>query len=895
MDVNGLPMWLLAGPDAFGLAPGSRNAQHVDALQWNAERDHLTLASQHDRPALTEDEALARLMLSRPSPVADAADTFAWLNPASLGIEASGFAPGMVSLDLGPANKPEIPTPTLAPTDMALGAEQMLYIARDGAVILRDLRGRYPTSRAARDGFAAHLLAPRPGGGAWAFDQTRNRLAVVRGYPLRLSGLTDAAPDRFVPDDPNKDPPRIEPFRRSALPAQFEAVALAGSVGGQIALLAWETGAEAAIFTFDGDRFVLRARTAGIRFPWSLAWIGEDRVAVIASDQGAVARQAFVYPVNLPFAEDGLLPEGRTYLLREPWQGRFCNRLGEDPAYLTTTDPSGPPMAVRRLIPLSGVRYARTGSVLIGPIDSGQEGTVWHRLYLEAAVPGHSSMRVDFFARDSAAEPALPGEADAPVWAPHLVSARRQGSDAMAQASWCHGASELPATGPLLACPPREGEAGLFTVLVQHHGRKVRRVTGRYGWIHLTLEGDGRDTPELAAIRIYGRRFSYRDTYLPDFYTENLTGADAEAEGGASPADFLDRMLGLFEGSLTELEGRIAGSWMLTDPASAPDDALPWIGSWIGVGPRPAERAVLLRERLKAAPYTAQLHGTIGGLMAELELATGARCIFGGIVDGDAPPERFGSLVMARQGDLAVRSLLIGQDTAGRPAILAGGGVTRGDIVIVEGFRMRRTFATILGADLAEENDPLTLGLATSGNSFVGDTLILGEEAVAELLSLFRPEIETAQAETDGVAQFFERLAHRVLVLVRGVSDAAEMKRLRDVVGECLPAHIEPQVLAAHTPLIVGAASLVGVDTYLANEPPVQRVRINRSVVGSGDQIMGEGWLDGRADGPMALAPIAAATGPKNVWRGAPFIISGLPSRAARGRTIERYIWTWEQ
>jgi len=132
-------------------------------------------------------------------------------------------------------------------------------------------------------------------------------------------------------------------------------------------------------------------------------------------------------------------------------------------------------------------------------------------------------------------------------------------------------------------------------------------------------------------------------------------------------------------------------------------------------------------------------------------------------------------------------------------------------------------------------------------------------------------------------------------VLVRGVSDRSEMKRLRGIVEDAIPAHIEPQVFAAHTPLIVGAASLVGIDTYLTAEPEVERVRLNRSVVGSGDQIIGEGWLDGRADGPMAPAPTAGAEAPGTVWRGAPFMISALASRAARGRNIERYIWTWEQ
>lgn len=894
MDVNGLPMWLLAGPGAFGMAGGAGGASHTRALQWNAERDHLTLASQQDQPVLAEDESLARLMLSRPSPVADAADTFAWLNPETQVIEASGFAPGMVSIDLGPGNKPEMPAPLLAPTDMALGTDQILYIARDGEVIFRDLRGRYPTARAVKTGYSAHLLAPRPGGGAWAFDQGRNRLAIIRGYPLRPIGLSDPAPDRFVPDDPNADPPRLEPFRRKSLASPYEAVALAASPGGNLALLAWRPGEDAAIFVLAGDAFVLRARTAGIRFPWSLAWIGEDRVAVVASDGAKVAKQAFVYPVNLPLVDESL-PEGRVYLLRDALPSRFCNRLGEDPTYLMAPTHAAPPQSVRRLLPLSGMRYARRGSVLIGPIDSGREGSVWHRMYIETAVPGHGSMRIDVLARDSAAEPKLPGEDDAPGWAPHVVSARRSFEEPIAQAAWCSMASELPATEPILTCPPRPGEAGLFTVLIQQAGRKVRRIAGRYGWLHITLEGDGRDTPELAAIRLFAQRFSYRDRYLPDFFSESLTGADAEAPGTASPADFLDRLLCLFEGDLTELEGRIAGSWMLTDPTAAPDAALPWIGSWIGLDGRPAERPSLLRERLKAAPYTAQLHGTPGGLMAELELATGGRCIFGGMIDGEAPPERFGSLVMARQGELGVRALLIGQDTAGRPAILAGGAITRGDIVIVEGFRMRRTFATILGADLADENDPLTLGLATSGNSFVGDTLILGDKAKAELLSLFRPEIEMAQAESDGVAQFFEKLANRVLVLVRGVSDRAEMKRLRGIVEDSIPAHIEPQVFSAKTPLIVGAASLVGIDTYLTTEPEVERVRLNRSIVGSGDQIMGEGWLDGRADGPMAPAPTAGASAPETVWRGAPFVISGLASRAARGRTIDRYIWTWEQ
>jgi hypothetical protein len=226
---------------------------------------------------------------------------------------------------------------------------------------------------------------------------------------------------------------------------------------------------------------------------------------------------------------------------------------------------------------------------------------------------------------------------------------------------------------------------------------------------------------------------------------------------------------------------------------------------------------------------------------------------------------------------------------------LTGGSVTKGDIVVVEGFRLRRTFATILGADLADEDDPLTLGMASSGNSFVGDTLILGDTAREELLALYRPEIDAVRGDTEAVTAFYMRLAWRVMVLIRGVTDSSEFKRLSDIVAAEIPAHVEPLVCHAHNPLIVGAASLVGVDTYLAEPEPFHRVQLGETVVGEGDFIAGSGALDSRADGPVPRAPTARADGPAEVWVGNSFTLSALASRAAERARLERYIWMWDE
>jgi len=899
MDVNGLRVWQVADAGGFGLsgpdgaASGLSEAGPAEGLYWQADMRLLRLARRQAAPVVSEDPVFAQALALRPSPVADGGGSFAWWDGAEGTLRAAGFAAGAVPLVL-PA---DIPAGVPQPTDLAFGVDDILYAARNDAVVMLDRRGRWRPARVALAGFAAHRLAPIPGGGVWALDRVGGRIAALAGQPLREAGLAPPGPERFGPQDPNPRPPRLRLLRDARLPEGTRGVALAGSPEGRLAVLAWRTADNAMLLVLDGESpgrlVVTRAfALAGLRHPYALAWHGEDRLAVLATDGPAPARQAFVY--DLQGVEGTALPGGDIHPLLDPWHGGFCNVLAEVPTYAVAGASVDEPGGIRRLRALSRAGHATGGRVTLGPFDAGRAGAAWHRLYVEAAMPDHSGLCIWAHADDAGVVPAAPGEDTAPDWAPHVLGqANQPGAPAFA---WCDDASEVPFHPGLLACPRAPGRAGLFTALLQQVGRQVRRIAGRWLWLHVELTGDGRVTPELAAIRVYGERFSYRDRYLPALYHEPLSGPDADAAGSASPPDFLERFLGLFEGALTVMEGKVAHAWLLTDPSAAPDAALPWLAGWIGVATDDGEAPARLRQRLRAAPWTARLHGTQGGLLAALELATGGVLVTGGQIDPARTVPRPGQVAVANLEDRLLRVLVLGvSDPAGGQgsAVLWGGAVSRGEIVAVEGWRLRRTFATILGADLADEDDPLTLGLAASGNSFVGDSLILGEEARREVLALFGPDLPRGAADRAAVAAFFERLAHRVVVLVRETSRTADRARLLRVAQSESPAHVEVSVLTARQPLIVGAASLVGIDSFLLPEPSPRRVRLGRSAIGGGDVVRGSGWLDPRADGPVAAPPRAVADGPGSIPSGTPFVLSAARSAAGAGRAVARNIWTW--
>lgn len=851
MDANGLRFWMLA--DAGDWLPLGEPA----AVYYDAGRRGLRLASRSERTLdlPTPGLSVALSALEQAPAARDAFGTRAWWDAGRGQVVATGALPGPVPIFTPPAGE--------RPTDLALGCDGVLYVAlSSGAVVMQDRRDRWdPAMLRDVPGFGAWRLAPDPAGGAWLLDRARRRAARLHGYPLPRQADRPYGPGVFRPTEENPAPPHLAVFDAAICPADELPVAIACSPGGRVAVLTWaDPGGqsllrmlepEAAAFS---EPFILR----GAPQAFSLAWVAEDKVAALLP---AVLAEAPVYRVPDTGAGGDLLPVGDLYPLRDHDGGPFLHGLDLPPHYPDMTPPAGSSLPLHRVSLPATATQGHAANLPDRPLDSGSADTVWHRLYIEADIPPGCGIRVYL---------AATGEADTSLviasedWHEHRFgaifergaqgAAAQRADDWVPRGAWSPMSSELPFAAPMLACPQAPGRAGLFTVLIQRAYRPVKALRGRFLHVRVELIGDGRATPELAAVRAYASRFSYRDRYLPGLYRETRFGPDTDRllpgdqAGSATPADFLDRFLANFEGMLTAWEDRIAGAYLLTDPATAPEDALTWLGSWVGVGFEAGLSAVQQRRLLREAPLLYRARGTLAGLRRALDIAT-------------------------------------------------DGAVARGEIVVLEDYRLRRTFATILGADLADEDDPLLGGLAVSGNSLVGDTLFLGDENRKEFLAVFGLKATRSLKEEEAVATLFDDLAHRITVLVHQAFTPKDLALVRRVVDQEAPAHVAARVQTASGRFLVGLASLVDVDTFLGVKPESGPVRVGRSQIGLRDLVQRPASLDPRLEGgrdaPAGERPLAIARGPEIVEAGAAFTLDASASRPAVGRKIVLYVWNW--
>ncbi|GHO87620.1 phage tail protein [Dictyobacter formicarum] len=178
------------------------------------------------------------------------------------------------------------------------------------------------------------------------------------------------------------------------------------------------------------------------------------------------------------------------------------------------------------------------------PFDSTIPGCTWHRLFLDAQIPQGTSIRVRARAAD---DPVL-----------LLQAGWNQQPDPYLRS----GGAELPYYDPWSDMQPVAERTGTWELLFQE-------IYGRYLQIELTLQGTGRSTPAIRALRAWYPRFSYLDHYMPAVYRENPVSAS-----------FLEHWLANFEGIYTNLEDKIEQAAVLFDPRTTPSDTLDWLAGW---------------------------------------------------------------------------------------------------------------------------------------------------------------------------------------------------------------------------------------------------------------------------------------------------------------------------
>ncbi|HXW25890.1 MAG TPA: phage tail protein [Xanthobacteraceae bacterium] len=779
MDANGLNFWMLNTAADWLPAGGS------DVLYHCAQNGRLQLRSVRLGKAPVEDFAAASALVETAPMTRDAFGNYARWDAAAHNVVAGGSIPGEAVIYAPPAGQ--------TVSDLAMGYDGVLYLAVGGTLVLVDRRNRWPNFTLAAADFSFWRLLALPAGGVLALDRTTPQIGIVAGLPLQVEPAEALASGILRSCQANPDPPQI--VRRHALAATEAFIAFTAMAAGRICLLSWgaaaATNKSAFVRVFDQTTGLSNPWTlTETAFPYAIAWLGERRFAILATG----LKEALIY--DLEGAPATVVPAGDTYVLAGTNAGPFVHGVDATPYYSRGS-------SIFPLLPLSLNSFAPSGTTTApNLIDSGSAQTTWHRLFLEAILPPRCGILVSLAVSDDAADFAA-GATSPVTWYPHAFGA--VAADALPAGTpagvWLSTPSEVPFARPLLDDAPIADRQGLFMALVQRADVAVRNLTGRYLGIQVRLDGDRRNTPEIAALRVYASRFSYVGHYLPELYRENRFGSDADRAGPSTHRDFFERFVNLFEAQMTRIEDGVANAYLLTRPESAPDDALDWLGSWIGIDAAgyPPDRR---RARLQAAPELHRRRGTVDGIVKALDIATDGLC-------------------------------------------------ARGAVLVVENFRLRHIFATILGADLAIANDPLLPGYSGSSNSFVGDTLFLGDPRNPDVLALFATAMELPGEQAE-VQQFLDTLAYRITVFIHNQVEAVDVSLVQRIVEYEKPAHVAATFQLAAQPFMIGLASLLGVDTYLAPEPPPDPIVVDVSQVGRYGLVQHLPSLDPRWDNGAA-------------------------------------------
>lgn len=263
------------------------------------------------------------------------------------------------------------------------------------------------------------------------------------------------------------------------------------------------------------------------------------------------------------------------------------------------------------------VVYERNGMVTTFRLDSGTYRNVWGRLFLDACIPQSTEVRIHTFTTDEIPPGQLlpwnlpdnisQAEIRSPQLTPMLLPLDvsptlgqtpddEQWSDVFSPVYRRETGREIPFAGQ----PERHFATFEAPVLTE----------GRYLWVTLALRGNTRKTPRIRSLRIEKNAHTLLRS-LPRTYVR-----DPDA------ASFLLRYLATIDGVMADLDAQSSRRASLLHPTGAPEDALPWLASFVGLTTDerwPIERR---RKLVDEIVLLWRSRGTLGGLTRFIEICT---------------------------------------------------------------------------------------------------------------------------------------------------------------------------------------------------------------------------------------------------------------------------------
>lgn len=311
--------------------------------------------------------------------------------------------------------------------------------------------------------------------------------------------------------------------------------------------------------------------------------------------------------------------------------------------YWTAARPGQSVAGPRAAVP-ARLDYETLGRVTTYRLDSGAFQTVWGRVFLDACVPKGTAIRIGCVTLDELPEDTpLPRTPPAnlvtitvgrPDLSPPMPPAARVGT--LGTAAQLVHRRESGREIPWAMLPASDG--------FETYEAPIIADAGRYLWITIELRGTTRLTPRVRCLRAEHPSHDYLQR-LPRTFSRDERAAD-----------FLHRYLAMFDGFLGETEARAVDRHALLEPRTAPDEALPWLASFVGLvlderwanAPRPGGRTVDARRiAIREAISLFRARGTVRGLARFIEIYTGVaatiiehfrlRAIGGSMIGADAP------------------------------------------------------------------------------------------------------------------------------------------------------------------------------------------------------------------------------------------------------------------